>query len=147
MNESVTSYDTTPVLLQKHKAALYDDQGRLLELEYNGVQQAFRIRLQAVQRLFFFEAALQKTVFRNEYGVLMGQVVLAKAGAGAVRIDGKQYRFSLSGDGLKLSLLHTQSGNPISTYTLPEEAFHGLDAVHKQHLVHCLIFSFAWATN
>jgi hypothetical protein len=131
---------------QKLKAAFSDDQNRTLHMDYNGPEHLFRIRFGTVQRLFFFEALSQKLILRNEYGVVMGQLSAAPD-EGWVRLDDKRYRFAISKGGAKLSLMHSKSA-PVLTCTVPDDIRSGnLDARHKQNLMHCLVFAFAWTLS
>lgn len=146
MTETATLYSTTPATAaqrQKLKATFSDNQNHTLQIDYNGPERLFRIRFGATQRLFFFDELFQKLIFRNEYGVVIGQVSAAQAG-GWVHIDKKRYRFSYSGNDSTLSLTRPEMEVALSSNVSNDVLSENLDARHKQNLIHCLAFAFAW---
>lgn len=142
---STTVAQPTSAPAQKLKAVFSDNHNRTIHMDYNGPEHLFRIRFGAVQRLFFFDELFQKLILRNEYGVIMGQLTAARTGSW-VRIDDKRYRYSVSGNDGKLSLSHPASGTVLTCAVAPENLA-ALDARHKQLLLHCLVFAFAWAVG
>lgn len=135
-----------PEAAQKIKCNCRSHQGQNLYIEYNGLQEAFRIRSGAAQRLFFFESeSFQKTLFRNEYGVVLGQLVATKNNNGWVRLDGKRHRFRVDGAAGTLALYQSRAGTPALSCTLPSELpAQQLNPQHALYFVQCLVFAFAW---
>jgi hypothetical protein len=131
---------------QKLKSELLADQGHRLFIEYNGDQQAFRVRSAAAQRLFFFEhEVFQKVLFRNEYGLQLGQLVSTKPNMGWVRMDAKKYRYTVDTETAQVALYQGTSKNPLLTCAVNAEVLlQQLDNQHRLHFLHCMVFAFAW---
>jgi len=151
MPETVNAYSTAqpqPAYLQKVKATFSDTHGQTVHIEFNPVQQSLRIRLNAQQRLFFIEkSTLQKTLLRNEYGVIMGHLTAAKGNAGWVRLDGRQYQFAYFNAAGERSLFLEPGATLASHITVDSFLMENGDAALEQSLVHCLVFAYAWALN
>lgn len=132
---------------QKLKAVFPGPNNDALYIDYNGVQQSFRVQLHAAQRLFFFDSELfQKAIFRNEYGVIIGQLVAVKAGSGWLHLDNVRYLYVLSKDNTKLSLTHPQTKTELLTCTAPDALLTlKLDATNRRNLLYCYLFALAWA--
>jgi hypothetical protein len=134
---------------RKLKSELLSDQGHRLFIEYNGDQGAFRVRAAAAQRLFFFEhESFQKTLFRNEYGLLLGQLAAAKPNSGLVRLDAKKFHFAINTELTQITLYQGTSTNPLLTCALDATAdLQHLDSQHRFYFMQCLVFAFAWALD
>ena len=131
---------------QNCKTAFRNQQNDALYLNFNGLTHSFRVQYRDVQRLFFFNTSfLQKTVFRNEYGIITGMVIPDKIFIGSVHIDEKRLQFEISGEAIKLSLINPQTKVTLLQCELNDELFSGdLDERNRHDLIHCIIFSFAW---
>lgn len=137
---------TTAAPAEKIKGDFTSHQGHHLTLEYNGGQFSFRIGYRDKQRLFFFEPDTpQKTLFRNEYGLTVGQLTETKENSGGLRVDGKRYGYKIDSDKHQLLLCDPRSGQVLLSCNFGASLPAGdVDARLQRRLAHCLLFSFAW---
>jgi hypothetical protein len=147
-----TYYNAAPrqVAHAKIKAVFAGSTGPSLQLDYNGAHASFRIQVNNSRRLFFFEQdVFQKVLFKNEYGVVIGQLFFSKPDSGIIKIDGKRYRFALPRANDNLTIFDLPVAGTSFTVAVTDQLLveAELDAQHKRNVVYCLVFAFAWALS
>jgi hypothetical protein len=142
-------YPTAPLLVApKVRSVFTGSAGPSLQLDYNGIHASFRIQVNNTRRLFFFEQdVLQKVLFKNEYGVAIGQLVFTRPNSGVIKLDDKRYRFLLSRNNSQLTLPDLPAGEAPFTLSLAHAQEAELDGSHKKALVCCLVFAFTYALS
>ncbi len=149
MNGLSTFYDVAqvqPVQPQHLKSAFSGNRGHHLELDYHGHLQSFRLHFEGIRRLFFFEQDLfQKTLIKNEYGLVQGKVNGSQISRGWVKVADSRYQFKLAGEDPRLFLFNARSASPLLTCEVTDELMiHNLEATHQSHLLNCLVFALGW---
>lgn len=131
---------------QKVKSGFRGNHGHVLHVHYNGLQQCFRLQFESMHRLFFFETELfDRTVFKNEYGLILGKLRAQDINSGWLQIDTVKYDFVIKGEDPRLILHYPDAAAPIVTFDINDELImENLESADQKNLLRCLVFAFAW---
>ncbi len=138
-----------------HFYELWDTEKKLVSLSVSNRTKISRIECASDKRLFFIEkrGLLQsKTVIKNEYGILMGELIGEnwEANEGMIVLDGKKYAYSLGTDSAHELVIYDEAKTrPLVSCSLSSVYDEAPAIVRRSKSLHdtkypCLLMALCW---